>query len=54
MVWWRWKGAPSAWRFGYCTYERGQDDLLRMGAWYGDTMGGLVVSASEIEWKPYE
>lgn len=52
MVYWRFAGPPSAWRFGYCTYESGHD-LVRMGAYNGDTMGGSVVSAAEIEWKEY-
>ena len=53
MVWWRFKSPePRDYRFGYCTYAQGQD-LVRMGSWNGDTMGGAVVSASEIEWKEY-
>lgn len=51
MVWWRGKGRLE-WRFGYCTYVSGYD-LIRMGRWNGDTFGGSVVSASEIEWKEY-
>ncbi len=53
MVWWRFKkNVPSSWTFGYVTYESGHD-LVRMGRWNGDTMGGSVVSAYEIEWKEY-
>ena len=52
MVWWRFAGQPAPWKFGYCTYVRGHD-MIRMGRWNGDTMGGSVVSASEIEWKAY-
>jgi hypothetical protein len=50
MCHWRFKG-QGEWRFGYCTYERGYD-LVRMGRWNGDTIGGSVVSISEVEWKP--
>lgn len=39
------------WRFGYVTYERGHN-LIRMGSWNGDIMGGSVVDADEIEWRP--
>jgi hypothetical protein len=54
MVYWRFKtNAPGAWRFGYVTYAGGCD-MLRMGAWNGDNMGGSVVSAPEIEWRHYE
>ena len=54
MVYWRLKrDVPSAWNFGYVSYERGHD-LLRMGRWNGDTSGGSIVSAWEIEWQPYK
>jgi hypothetical protein len=43
---------PGPWRLGYCTYTN-DADLVRMGCWNGDTTGGFVVSASEIEWKEY-
>lgn len=49
MVWWRFKGVIGPYRFGYVTYESG--DMVRMGNWNGDTMGGTVVDAHEIEWK---
>lgn len=53
MVHWRFKTqAPGAWRFGYCTYVSGPD-LVRMGCWNGDNVGGPVVSAFEIEWREY-
>lgn len=52
MVWWRFKDKGGAYRFGYCTYERG-DNLLRMGNYNGDTSGGFVVDAYEIEWKEF-
>ena len=53
MVWWRFKTPqPTAYRFGYVTYETGYS-MIRMGCWNGDTMGGAVVDATEIEWKPY-
>ena len=54
MVWWRFKAqGPCPWKFGYCTYPPTGHDLVRMGRYNGDTMGGYVVSASEIEWKAY-
>jgi hypothetical protein len=40
------------WRFGYCTWLS-DPDLVRMGNWNGDTMGGSIVSASEIETREY-
>ena len=53
MVYWRFKSrAPCAYRFGYCTYVSGPD-MVRMGNWNGDTMGGPVVDINEIEWKAY-
>jgi hypothetical protein len=53
MVYWRFTAkAPCSWIFGYVTYQYG--DLIRMGRWNGDDMGGQVVSAAEIEWKEYE
>lgn len=53
MVYWRFKGpTPTGYRFGYCTYAGGHD-LVRMGAYNGDTMGGMVVKAFEIEWELY-
>lgn len=54
MVYWRFRAAvPCPWRFGYATYEKGHD-LIRMGSYNGDTTGGAVVSASEIEWQTYK
>jgi hypothetical protein len=53
MVYWRFKSAGGAWTFGYATYASGCD-LLRMGRWNGDTSGGTVVSAFDIEWRPYQ
>ena len=53
MVHWRFKAkAPSEYRFGYVTYVSGYS-VIRMGRWNGDTTGGAVVDASEIEWKDY-
>ena len=55
MVYWRYLSAADLrpdWRFGYCTYESGHD-LVRMGRHNGDNDGGVVVSISEIEWRPY-
>lgn len=52
MVWWRFKReVPGPWHFGY-TSSVGQG-LIRLGRWNGDTMGGYVVSPSEVEWKPH-
>jgi hypothetical protein len=51
MVWWRQKGKLN-WLFGYCTYVSSHD-LIRLGRWNGDTIGGYVVSISDIEWRPY-
>ncbi len=49
MVYWRFHAeAPCAWRFGYVTHVKGCE-LIRMGIGNGDTTGGPVVSASEIE-----
>ena len=54
MVYWRFaRSTPGPWKFGYCTYAGGQD-LVRMGRWNGDTSGGEVVSAFEIEWRNYQ
>lgn len=50
MVWWRKTGAPY-WCFGYVTYVKGYN-LIRMGCWNGDTMGGVVVDIADIEWRP--
>lgn len=49
MVHWRFKDTRP-WHFGYVTYE---GELLRMGRWNGDNMGGTLVSPSEINWLPY-
>ncbi len=52
MVWWRFKTPqPTAYRFGYVTYV--SRNLIRMGHWNGDNMGGAVVDTAEIEWRPY-
>ena len=52
MVYWRFKSnQPSAYRFGYVTHK--SNNLILMGRWNGDTMGGSVVDADEIEWKDY-
>ena len=49
MVWWRFIG-EKPYRFGYCTYVSGHN-LIRMGRWAGDTVGGPVVDANDIEWR---
>lgn len=51
MVYWRFKG-DKPYRFGYCTYVSGPN-LIRMGRYNGDTVGGTVVSAYDIEWTNY-
>lgn len=51
MCYWRFKG-EKAYRFGYCTYVSGPG-LIRLGAYNGDTSGGSVVDAYDIEWKAY-
>lgn len=51
MVYWRGKGALE-WRFGYCTHLKCYE-LVRMGCWNGDTMGGSIVSYDDIEWREY-
>lgn len=54
MVWWRFKArAPCPYRFGYCTYPPRGHDMVRMGAYNGDSHGGAMVEVSEIEWKEY-
>ncbi len=53
-VYWRFCTHENvSWRFGYVTYVSGYD-LIRMGFWNGDSTGGPVVSASEINWRPYK
>lgn len=52
MVYWRFKAQGGSWRFGYVS-SVGRCDMVRMGNWNGDTMGGSVVSVDEIEWKEY-
>lgn len=42
----------NEWRFGYCTWLN-DPDLIRMGRWNGDTMGGSILSAKEIEYRDY-
>jgi hypothetical protein len=51
MVWWRFKG-DREWRFGYCTYVSGPG-TIRLGKHAGDSVGGSVVEAFDIEWKEY-
>jgi hypothetical protein len=51
MVYWRFKNrGPYPWCFGYVAFT---GETIRMGRWNGDTTGGTVVSANEIEWRPY-
>ena len=51
MVYWRFNGV-NHWSFGYCTYA-GSYNMLRMGRWAGDTIGGIIVDVADIEWKEY-
>lgn len=53
MVMWRFIGNGKPFKFGYCTYLNGHEDLIRLGNWNGDTTGGSIVSAYEIEWRPW-
>lgn len=53
MVHWRFKSVvPGPYRFGYCTYVSGPN-LIRLGSYAGDTTGGEVVDAFDIEWKEH-
>lgn len=53
MVYWRYRDHTAKdYRFGYVTYVSGHD-LIRMGRWNGDSIGGPVVSCNDIEWVPY-
>jgi hypothetical protein len=52
MVWWRFKDRGGEYRFGYCTYVDGPN-MIRLGRWNGDSSGGSVVSAYDIEWRPH-
>lgn len=45
---WRFKG-EMPWRYGYCT-EAGAG-LYRMGAYNGDTCGGVLVDRIDVEVK---
>lgn len=51
MIYWRQKGTLT-WRFGYTSYVS-NGNLVRMGTYNGDDMGGYIVDPSDIEWKPY-
>lgn len=51
MIYWRGKGALT-WRFGY-VYDCKNRDLIGLGRWNGDTVGGAIVDPGEIEWKDY-
>lgn len=51
MVYWRFKG-QGRYLFGYVSYTNNYN-LVRMGCWNGDTMGGSIVDVNDIEWKPY-
>lgn len=54
MIYWRFKrNAPGAWKFGYVSHTA-RSDMLRMGNWNGDTMGGSLVDPTEIEWREYQ
>jgi len=51
MVYWRFKGG-NAYRFGYVTYTD-NPNIIRLGNWNGDSMGGVLADYAEIEWSPY-
>ena len=52
MVWWRFLKGNLDFKFGYVTYVSGYS-IIRLGRWNGDSVGGMVVDISDIEWKPY-
>jgi len=43
----------NEWRFGYCTWLA-DPDLIRMGRWNGDNVGGSILSVEEVVWRPYK
>ena len=50
-MYWRFKGG-NAYRFGYVTYTD-NPNIIRLGNWNGDSMGGVLADYAEIEWSPY-
>lgn len=52
MVYWRFKARGGSYVFGYVTHTMNWE-LIRMGRWNGDSVGGPVVAVEDIEWKPY-
>jgi hypothetical protein len=48
MVLWRFNGEKE-YRFGYCTYVESYN-IIRMGRYNGDTIGGSIVDINDIEW----
>jgi len=49
---WRFKkNTPGVWRTGYTSR---QGSLLRIGSWFGDVTGGVLVDPKEIEWRYYD
>lgn len=49
-VLWRPNGSIE-YRYGYCTYERSYN-IVRLGRWVGDTVGGSVADIADIDWMP--
>lgn len=49
MVYWRFRD-KKIWHFGYVTAVQGYN-LVRMGTYNGDNMGGTIVDINEIEWR---
>lgn len=51
LTWWRFKG-DREWKLGYVTQmQSGQ--MIRIGNYNGDTMGGRVVEEFDVEFKKY-
>lgn len=44
---WRFRGKGGPYRYGWPTQI--SHNLVRMGLWNGDTIGGFVVNINEIE-----
>lgn len=53
MIIWKPKGSIY-WNFGYVTYLK-TSNLIRLGRWNGDDMGGVVIDPNDIEeWREYK
>lgn len=51
MVYWKDKSNTN-WRFGYVTWTTNYN-LIRLGRWNGDDMGGALRDINDIEWRDY-